>query len=61
MFHPKHVERLAGNNKILYKSVILLELFGIEVKFVAICRVILHIQKKKLDSYIFKHQILKPA
>jgi hypothetical protein len=27
MFHPKHVERLAGNNKILYKSVILLERF----------------------------------
>jgi hypothetical protein len=28
MFHPKHVERLAGNNKILYKSVILLEFWG---------------------------------
>jgi hypothetical protein len=26
-FHPKHVEQLAGNNKILYKSVILLEVF----------------------------------
>jgi transposase len=27
IFHPKHVERLAGNNRILYKSVILLEHF----------------------------------
>jgi hypothetical protein len=27
MFHPKHVERLAGNNKIPYKNVILLELY----------------------------------
>jgi hypothetical protein len=26
LFHLKHVERFAGNNKILYKSVILLEL-----------------------------------
>jgi hypothetical protein len=34
LFHPKHVERLAGNNKILYKSVILLEIFfGISPNF----------------------------
>jgi hypothetical protein len=26
-FHPKHVERLSGINKILYKSAILLEFF----------------------------------
>jgi len=49
----EHIEKYR-----ILKSVVF---FAEEVQVVAICRVILHIQKKKLESYIFKHQILKPA
>jgi hypothetical protein len=45
MFHPKHVERLAGNNKILYKSVISLELF-LEL---------LYILRNSLCTYVIAH------